>query len=369
MKTSQKYFVVTALLLLVMAPAMAQVTVVEGVTGQGAQYRFKVPDDWNGEVMVYARGYFFPSSDPGYDEWSFLDDLVDLGYAVAESTYSETGLTVKEGIQQTHQLRGLFRAEFGKPIRTWVSGGSMGGLITIALAETYPSQYDGALSLCGLYDGSLATINQIWGLRPVFDYYYPGVLPGDLLNVDDDYDFLGVGIPAVVGAILGDPKGALEIWGIDQLYINADDFSELLDNIIFRLYFQMDGTNDMIARSQGHNPVDNQDLQYTGSSDDPALNAGVGRFMSKRDAVNFYLHNYETTGRLRIPVLTLHNMRDPILPVEQRDAFAAKVAARNASQYLDQQLVDGFGHCNFTNAEVVAAFQDLVAWVETGVAP
>ena len=43
------------------------------------------------------------------------DGLLARGYAFAYSTFSENGYAVNDGLQRTHQLRGLFISEFGKP--------------------------------------------------------------------------------------------------------------------------------------------------------------------------------------------------------------------------------------------------------------
>ena len=165
---------------------IAGVTVVEGVTGPGAVYAFFVPDNWNGKVVYFAHGL---------NTWDWEDavvmlgfenrlqyelantahiraPLLDLGYAFALSTYSADGFAVKEGIQETHQLRGLFKSHFGKPNRSYLMGDSMGGLITVALAEKYPQQYDGGLALCGIVGGSLKALYGIYHAHIVTDHYY-----------------------------------------------------------------------------------------------------------------------------------------------------------------------------------------------------
>jgi hypothetical protein len=57
------------------------------------------------------------------------EGLLARGFAFALSTYSENGFAVKQGIQQTHQLRGLFKAHFGEPKRSYLMGESMGGVV------------------------------------------------------------------------------------------------------------------------------------------------------------------------------------------------------------------------------------------------
>jgi hypothetical protein len=127
--------------------------------------------------------------------------------------------------------------------------------------------------------------------------------------------------------------------------------------------------NDVLDRTHGHFYFDNTRMVYSGSFDDVALNAGVARFSSTPDAEQ-YLAKYETpTGRLQIPVLTLHTTRDPVVPFFHEGAYAAVVEAAGASALLYQRSVERYGHCAFTAHEMAQAFTGLRAWVETGVRP
>src|SRR5207237_318179 len=76
------------------------------------------------------------------------------GFAIAMSSFGETGWAEKDGAQSTHQLRALFTSRVATPTRTYLIGVSLGGLMTVDLAESFPAQYDGALSLCGVVGGA-----------------------------------------------------------------------------------------------------------------------------------------------------------------------------------------------------------------------
>ena len=99
------------------------------------------------------------------------------------------------------------------------------------------------------------------------------------------------------------------------------------------------------------------------------LNAGVSRFEADRAALNYYERNYAPSGRIGIPVLTMHTTRDPGIPYTHENTFAAAVAAAGRSQLLVQRPIDRWGHCAFTFGEMQTAFGDLVQWVETGIRP
>jgi pimeloyl-ACP methyl ester carboxylesterase len=353
--------------------AIAGVTEVEGEIGPGALYGFYVPDNWNGDVVFWAHGYKNPASPvqlPTGAAEQMRDALVSMGYAFAVSSYSENGYAVKEGVQQTHQLRGLFKSYFGKPGRCYLVGRSMGGGIALMLAEKYPQQYDGALPMCGIVGGTPYQMNQRFTIRALFDYFYPGVVPGTAVYVPEGTNVVTDVYLPVMAAISNDPDPGFDLANVDQVDLQVDDVFELIPAITFNLYLHAVQIHDFQLRTHGHPFFDNSETLYIGSSDDAALNAGVDRFRPvSPPAENYMRHYFYPSGRLQFPVLTLHNARDPVVPISHEELYADAVAAAGASDMLVQQTIDTFGHCEFTEAEMLGAFTDLVNWVETGVKP
>ncbi len=76
-----------------------------------------------------------------------------------------------------------------------------------------------------------------------------------------------------------------------------------------------------------------------------------------------------TTGDIRVPVLTPHNLGDMFVPVHKEIEYARRVAARGNSDLLVQRAIRGVSHCGFTGSELATAFLELVGWVEFGVKP
>ena len=99
------------------------------------------------------------------------------------------------------------------------------------------------------------------------------------------------------------------------------------------------------------------------------VSAGVQRFAADRAALNYYARNYTPTGRIGVPVLTLHTTRDPAIPFEHEAIFHDTVASAGNSSLLVQRAINRWGHCAFTPAEVQTAFASLAFWVESGIAP
>lgn len=353
------------------------------VTGEkfGALYGIYVPEAWNGDLVLYAHGFVarqhpiaLPDPDvpdPTYGTVAPLRDaLLGEGFAVALSSYSDNGWAVSEGHKQTKGLLPIFRREFGNPSRIYVTGHSMGGLITLRLVEKHPRMFDGALPMCGVLGGAKLEVDQILHVRTLFDYFYPGVLLEDALHVADAIDPLDVMLPAL-DAMLADVRpvpGWFEIGLIAGLDLPADP-ALVFDAILWRLWAQ--GGMDMLERTKGKSYWGNLDTAYTGSFDDSALNSLVDRYESHARGRAYLRIWYETTGELQVPTLTLHNGIDPLVPFIHQAVYAEKVDANGKLHNLVQRVsqAEQYGHCAFTVEEELEAFLDLVDWVEDGVAP
>ncbi len=355
----------------------ASVQRVDGEIGPGALYALFTPSNWNGDLAIYAHGFVdaaLPVALPTNDNIEALRDaLLQRGYAVAYSSYSENGFAFKDGLQRTKQLRGIFRSKFAKPDRTYIMGHSLGGFIAMALAERYPNHYDGALPMCGVLGGSRAEVDYLINVRALFDFFYPGVLPGSALSVPPGVDINTQVIGPIIAATTADPTGAGAMASIDQTPLAFSSGPELVQSIITAIVFQFRGLDDLIGRTHGHSPLNNLNTVYT-SSVVPApimaaVNAGVERFGSTPDAVNYLERYYEPSGDLEIPMLTLHDVLDPLVPFFHEGLYHQVVAAGGNSHNLVQRPFARYGHCSFTVDEMAQAFEELVAWVEQGVVP
>ena len=208
-----------------------------------------------------------------------------------------------------------------------------------------------------------------WGnLLVVFDYFFPGVIPGNALEVPEGLDFATQVVPAVIGAVSSNPLRAIEMAGVDQIELPYTTSDELVSSILGALFLAIVGADDLLERTHG-TFVDNSATVYTGSRDDAALNAGVDRFEATEAARNYLETWYMPRGDLQIPVLTVHTTMDPIVPLFHEPAYAEIVASAGKSELLVQRVVNRYGHCAFAPQEQIGAFQDLVAWVENDVAP
>lgn len=344
---------------------------VTGETGPGSTYSLNKPVNWNGKLVVYVHGFVdaaLPVALPAVD--GLRDAMGAQGFAVAYSSFSENGYDFNDGLQRTHQLRGLFASTFGQPSRTLVMGHSLGGLITLALAEKYSNQYDGALPMCGVVGGTRRELQYIGDVRVLFDYFYPGVLPGNVAAMPPITDLNGQVIGPAQAAIVGSPNGAFILANV--LGVPGNNANEVITSILTALGFHARGLEDLTDRAQGRTPYGNEGVVYASVPFNalmPALNAGVQRYTLAPNASQWLNHNSEPSGQLSIPVLTLHTTRDPVVPFFHEGLLAANAAQAGSTANLLQRSVDRYGHCTFTGPEMLTALGDLATWVETGIKP
>jgi pimeloyl-ACP methyl ester carboxylesterase len=384
---------------------------VRGTVGPGADFLLYAPKDYDWrDLVVYAHGYVSTHSEVGFfgddPDTDLLDEIELLrsgiicpipefkkAYAAAFSSYSENGFAVKRGAQQTHQVTKLFTKRFGKPRHTFLAGASLGGGITTYLAERFPSQYDGALALCGFVSGSVNQLTYLADTRNVFDYFYPGVLPEDALNVPEGLRFDDVA-PSIIAAItaeaLAEPgltvQKALALASIEQIQLPLrgtnlpvpnEIFASMTQSLLSALFYNIDGTNAFLEDTHGRSPYDNSDTDYRYSNpllsfpliDLEDLNEKVARFESTPDARNYLEHYFTPTGKLKIPMVTMHTTGDPAVPFFHEAAYAEIVAQAGATPMLQQIPIERYGHCQFELPEVIGAFAGLATWVETGINP
>lgn len=357
-----------------LVPAERAGQVLDGTTGPGSLYRFVVPPDWNGTLLIYAHGYVSPEAPVALPPEAelFAALLGPQGVAVAYSSFSENGWAVKDGTQRTHQLLGLFTSKFGAPARVYIGGASMGGLIAIKLTERYPGSYRGALAACSVAGGTRENADYRANVRAVFDVLYPGVLPGDAAHLPAGTDVQTQIVLPAIQAMTLDPSGALVLAGLDQTPVPFASPPELVESIVTALAGNAGDLRDD-ALTNGKPYFDNTGTVYSGALVPPpilqAINATVDRFEASPAVLAAFDQNYEPSGDLDIPMMMLSNARDPVVPGFNQASYLAAVTEAGDADLLVQRTVPAYGHCVFTPQEIGTAFGDLVAWAEFGIKP
>jgi pimeloyl-ACP methyl ester carboxylesterase len=343
----------------------------EGVH-ENAPFRYEVPAQWNGGLVMFAHGYQGEGPGAGSVVTEPLDALLsERGYAWAATGYRSIGYRPDWFMDDVRALRELFVREVGRPRWTILHGQSMGGHVTIASLELHPGLYQGALIECGIIDG-IGLADYLYAYTAAAEYI--GGVP--LLDAPDRQTFHrrvneqwvpAVGTPgaytergrrfeSVVKHLMGDPP----LWreGLPRRY---------LMNLV---YLEPGDPRQVLRRA-----VSTQHVRYRVDPglgvDEAELNTRVRRiapepgFRSRvKDAVYA-----ELTGRITAPVMAIHETGDSRVPFVLQQQYRRRTLAAGTSDLLVQRAVRWPGHCAFDSDIRDQAFDDLVAWIERGVKP
>lgn len=356
-----------------------------GRDANGAYYALAVPTDWNGSLVVHAHGG--PDLGAESDPARSLDDLgrwsvmVKEGYAWAGSSYRRGGYGTRMAAADTESVRKVFVGEFGRPRRTFVHGQSWGGDVAAKVVETYGRRggaYDGALLTNGVLGGGSRGYDYRVDLRVVYQYYcgnhprptepqYPlwqGLRAGSTMT--------SAGLRARLQECTGYASSPAERTALQQR--NLDDILAVTGvperTLESHLRFATFTFRDIVhERLGGRNPFGNQGVRYSGSHDDAALNAGVERFSPDPTAVRDLSYDSDLTGRVGVPVLTMHAIDDPTAFVEHEAAYRDTLRGAGRDRWLVQSFTREHEHSALSDAEYATSVTALDAWVRTGHRP
>jgi len=145
----------------------AAVTTCTGETSDTAKYEVRVPDDFNGTLLLWSHGYTYVAKIPQQvpllggagndlratiapgapDSMVTANALLNQGYALAGSGFAVPGWNAESAVKTNVELLGIVKKKFPKIKRTVAWGESLGGTITQRLAETNPKLIDAALPI------------------------------------------------------------------------------------------------------------------------------------------------------------------------------------------------------------------------------
>lgn len=354
-------------------PVLTSVPGVTTRTGryEGGLYAIEVPDNWNGDLILYAHG----QRELGSPQSLVLNVTVpalrrhwlERGFAWAASSYRCNGTVYGIGLTDTLALRDLVVAATGgrAPRRTILVGHSLGGRITMLGIREFPDVFAGGLAMCPVgpetWDARVAIAEAaafITGIRPSTD-----TLPQDLarmsavLGTSPNYTAKGAQLASVQVALTGGPRPfALE--GLTQRY---------LDNV--RVGFASAPAEPLLAA--GNLTATYAIAPGLGLTAE-TLNQAVRR-RAPDTALSAPTTPYRELlpfdGALTRPLMTLHGTGDLQVFVSQEQAFRRAVDTAGTNALFVQRLMRIPGHCQFSDAEEQRAFDDLVAWLDSGTRP
>src|SRR5260370_8409396 len=118
--------------------------ITKGTLPGGATYIISLPSIWNGTLLLYSHGYVSQGSlNPAQDVGDPLTGaaLLQQGYALAGSSYSQTGWALQQAFHDQIPLLDYFAANFGQPTRPLAWGHSLGGITPPPLHPLLPQPF------------------------------------------------------------------------------------------------------------------------------------------------------------------------------------------------------------------------------------
>ena len=345
----------------------------------GAPYQIEVPADWRGGLVVFAHGIQRGPGPGAVQSPPLATHILGEGHAWAASGYRAREYRPDLFIEDVAAVRDLFLKEIGRPRWTIIYGQSLGGHVVVASLELKPGLYQGGLAECGLVDGIgiadyllayTAAAELLSGValldapdKPEFDRRLnEQVVPA--LGRPGSYTARGRQFDSVVKYLMGaDARGndlPLRVQGLGLRY---------LLNMIYR-HPDVEKEPTPGGRAASTAQVRYRIDPGLGLTDDE-LNARVRRLHPAKGARSPSADPVyaERTGRLTVPLLTLHETGDAWVPLSLEQAYRRRTIAAGTDHLLVQRVVRAPSHCAFDGETREQAFDDLIAWIARGVRP
>lgn len=359
-----------------------------------AGYRIEVPRNWNGRLVMWAHGYEGTSPALFISNPPIRRYLVEHGYAWAASSFSKNNYDVRAGIEDTNALALAFTtiaAQNNRPLpapaRLYIAGGSMGGHIAAAAVEeetlataVSKVRYHGAVPMCGSV-GDTALFDYFAAYQLAAQYFggraataFPATYFQSIRSeVVDALWYVFPSLPKEQGRQL--KNAVMHLTGGDRPLFNESFKLKPYQNSVWD-QFGTDGTLDGVLNQ---NIVDTTGIVYREnngpalSADEVLHNQGIVRATAKPDVNRLRNDGLrwvpKVNGQFSAPVVSIHTLGDLYVPFSMEQIYRQRAIANGSDAWLVQRVIRSPGHCEFTVAEQVAAFEAMVNWEQYGIKP
>lgn len=346
---------------------------IHGVIPDDAKFQLALPDNWNGKVVVFSRGFSGTELTPG----AYKTSALEKGYAFAasdegwnrvtiakepEDSYYESRQRIRELTLYAHQV--LTTHYKKKASRTLMMGGSNGGHHTKWMVESYPDLYDGGIAGFGFN----SQVSQ-WG---------------SIATVLRHYDVIATRIDDIIAARAADRR-----WDPVVTPLSPPLTPEQLKALqaIYDIPATLeDGHAFNVGRWAG------SEAQWKSSHDalmgylrdsmprfDPTFNPGGGPLtddelklwdpMHSPKAVRNELRRLDLKGNLKRPIIMMHGTADPIVSPGESEGYRTLVERRlgkaNAQKVLAVYYIPDMGHGGPEFNNLIGAQLDaLEQWID-----
>ena len=388
-----------------------------GQTTSGAYYTIAKPEGWTQKdgLVIWNHGFQsfltgFQTADllsilnPSWDGYysgevqakpglgPYAETILAEGYAMAASSYSQTGWAVFDSHISNSELYNRFltivtEEELGAPDQFYIIGGSLGGIVTIRdiEADLIPNP-DGALILCGAVAGSINWY-EAFDLRMIYEavcdsvpgaglpqpwYERPELLFGEVEFIDSLNKCTNIS-----SRLLIDENDPMEVYTWEL--INPDAANRLnkilekakIENIYFLglnlwyAVFQIPRLINDVAQLNGLIPFENVGIDYN----DDSINQSSLRTIALPSAEDTLLANYTPSGNIgSTKIVSIHTSHDGLVRVQNQSALINTLPENQ----LTVGIVDDSNspsHCGFSTDEGLAAWVELTDWVNGSIQP
>lgn len=386
-----------------------------GAAKNGSYFRVSVPENWDGDLVVYGHGFDLnrkhirghetcsnngtlhceADSDCGSGNscnvisLGGLDALLlPMGKAVAATTYSDTGWAPFHSAKDIKEILKFVKKEpaLGKPARVIVTGHSGGGAVTAD--ATVKLKIDGAVPMCGAVAGGLPTWDTAIDVRLVYDFLCdevagakfnsaPDVGEATTADSSDDALKMGLKVNACFGMLFpsSDPTEAAA--QADRLsdFITLTSFTGTGEEVLSAMGFATLGLGDFVRddkRLKGKHAGFNEGLDYSTMGSDPVMAAEYDAAVERlprgdgRKLLNKASNPDFTKGKgkkVAYPILSMAGAADWLVIPSFQTVYDR--AAQIGGKYLTQTWIDTYGHCVFTEQETQALFNVYFDWLDS----
>lgn len=379
-------FLMSALLL--SAGAAQAVVEQRGQTASGAYFIAQIPDGWQpgGRLVLVNHGYDIEpvDSEPSLGPQPLRQRILDKGYAIAASSYSQNGWALFQTARDHRELVAAFIARFGRPGSIIASGGSLGGLVAMQQAEQgdLDVPVTGVYAICAPLAGSRVW-EQALDLRLAYDVACDNVTAGELPRGDDAFPYiLKASDLDDYASLSGGGELALRIakctgyglpnWlvtsGMEQRFAQIQratgvDSEFFLENMFYATY----GLGDLYRNPDKigeRAAISTRRVVYPDAIVDRDIRRIDADLFASLDLKRFF----QPLGRVgNARVLTSHTSGDGLVVAAHAHALEGKLPA---SQWSRAFVVESNpSHCDYSDAEVLGGFEALTDWVDGGPQP
>ncbi len=314
---------------------------IHGVIPDDAKFQLALPDNWNGKLVIFSRGFSGTELTTG----SFKTTAIEKGYAFAASDEGWNRVTIANEPEDTYyesrrRIRELtlYAKQFlaahykRRASRTLMMGGSNGGHHTKWMLESYPALYDGGIAGYGFN----SQVSQ-WG---------------SIATVLRNYDVIASRIDDIIATqTLTPPLTAEQLRALQNIYdipatlkngfqFNAGRWKGSEAQLKSQYGALLGYLHDSMPRfdetfNPGGGPLTDDELKLWDPSKSP-------KHVQKE------LRKLDLTGNLKRPVIIMHGTFDPIVSPGETTGYLKLVEQRlgqkNAGKVLAAYYIPGMGH-------------------------